>query len=130
MKKTIITVLIIAAVLFGLYKLLSQKPTSTPANTDYQNSDLILFYGSTCPHCKIVEEFISKNQIDQKLKISQLEVYDNRSNSNIFNNMVKDICPDQSSPNGLPVPFLINPKDKQCIVGDTPITDYLTEKTK
>jgi len=112
------------------------------------NSDLILFYGSTCPHCKIVEEYISKNQIDQKLKISQVEVYDNKSNANTFSNMVKEICPNESDWIGgpkpsldganptiyqggnLPVPFLVDQKDKKCIVGDTPITDYLSEKTK
>lgn len=130
MKKTILTVLIIVAVLLGFYKLTSQKPTSISTNTDYQNSDYILFFGNTCPHCKVVEEFITQNQIDQKLKISQLEVYDNKSNSALFANMVKEVCPDQSSPSGLPVPFLINPKDKQCFIGSTPITDYLTEKTK
>lgn len=130
MKKTILTILIIVAVLFGLYKITSQKPPSTSTNTDYQNSDYILFYGSTCPHCKDVEEFISKNQIDQKLKISQLEVYENQSNSTLFANMVKDVCPDQSSPEGLPVPFLVNPKDKQCFIGTPDITGYLTEKTK
>ena len=131
MKKyisTILTTLIIAAVLVGFYFLTSKKPASL--NTDYQNSDLILFYGDTCPHCKIVEEFISKNQIDQKLKISQLEVYNNQSNSSLFVKLVKEICPDQSNPEGLPVPFLINKQDKKCLVGDTPITDYLSEKSK
>lgn len=131
MKKTIITVLVTTVVLFGFYKLTSQKPATTnPTNTDYQNSDIVMFYGITCPHCKIVEEFIFKNQIDQKLKINQLEVYENQTNQAIFTTMVKDICPDKFSPEGLSIPFLINPKDKQCIIGDTPITDYLTEKTK
>jgi hypothetical protein len=128
MKKTVLTILIIVIILFVFYKITSQKPQSV--NTDYKNSDLILFYGNTCPHCKIVEEFISQNQIDQKLKISQLEVYINKYNSNLFSEMVKNICPDKSSPEGLPVPFLINQKDKQCFVGDTPITEYLTEKSK
>lgn len=128
MKKTILTVLIIMAVIFGLYKITSQRPASV--NTDYQNFDFILFYGNTCPHCKVVEEYISKNEVDKKLKINNFEVYDNQKNSSLFSSMVKEICPDQSSPQGLPVPFLIDQKDKKCLIGDTPIIDYLTEKTK
>jgi len=130
MIKKIITILVIVVVFLGLYKITSQKPASVSTNTDYQNSDLILFYGNTCPHCKVVEEFITKNQIDQKLKISQLEVYSNQSNSTLFADTVKNICPEEIKTEGLGVPFLVDPKDKKCFVGSTPITDYLSEKSK
>lgn len=129
MIKKIIPALIIIAVLIGFYFLTSKKPAFTPS-TKTPTSDYILFYGSTCPHCKIVEEFISTNQIDQKLKISQLEVYENESNKTTFSKMVQQICPDQISDSGLPVPFLIDQVDKKCTIGDTPITEYLTEKSK
>jgi len=126
--KKILPFLIIVAILVGLYFLTSKKPASV--TTSVPNSDLVLFYGSTCPHCKNVEEFIAANQIDQKIKIDKLEVYENKSNASTFASMVKEICPDQLSSEGLPVPFLIDQKDKKCTIGDTPITDYLTEKTK
>jgi len=126
--KKILPFLIIVAILVGFYFLTSKKPASV--TTSAPNSDLVLFYGSTCPHCKIVEEFISTNQIDQKIKINQLEVYENQSNASTFASMVKEICPNQLSSEGLSVPFLIDQKDKKCTIGDTPITDYLTEKTK
>ena len=129
MIKKIIPALIIIAVLIGFYFLTSKKPAFIPS-TETPTSDYILFYGSTCPHCKIVEEFISTNQIDQKLKISQLEVYENESNKTTFSKMVQQICPDQISDSGLPVPFLIDQVDKKCTIGDTPITEYLTEKSK
>ena len=135
MKEKITTILIIIAVLIGFYFLTSQKPntltsTLTPTSIPTPTSDLVLFYGSTCPHCKVVEEFISTNKIDQKLTISQLEVYENKSNVKIFSDMVKKVCPDQLNPEGLPVPFLIDQKNNKCLVGDTPITDYLSEKSK
>ena len=129
MTKKIITFLIILTILIGFYFLTSKKPASI-VSTVNPTSDYILFYGSTCPHCKIVEEFISTNQIDQKLKISQLEVYENKSNSTLFANTVQEICPDQLKTEGLPVPFLIDQKDKKCVVGDSPITQYFTEKSK
>jgi len=129
MRKKITTFLIIITFLIGFYFLTSKKPASI-TSTETPTSDYILFYGSTCPHCKVVEEFISTDKIDQKLKISQLEVYENKSNASIFSAMVKEICPDQSSVEGLPVPFLIDQKDKKCTIGDTPIMEYLTEKSK
>lgn len=129
MIKKIIPALIIIAVLIGFYLLTSKKPASI-TSIETPTLDYILFYGNTCPHCKIVEEFISNNQIDQKIKINQLEVYNNKSNSSLFTNMVKEICPDQLKTEGLPVPFLIDQKEKKCTIGDTPITEYLTEKSK
>ena len=126
MKKTITTSLIIIAFLFGFYKLTSKKPASiiTP------DSDIVLFYGDTCPHCKDVEEFISKNQIDQKVKISRLEVYRNENYSALLNKMVKEVCPEKLDPQGLPVPFMINSAEKKCFIGTPDITGYLTEKAK
>jgi len=129
MIKKIITFLIIIIILVSFYFLTSKKPVSI-TSTEVPTVDYILFYGITCPHCKIVEEFISTNQIDQKLKISQLEVYENESNKTTFSKMVQQICPDQINNGGLPVPFLIDQTDKKCTIGDTPITEYLTEKSK
>jgi len=129
MIKKITTFLIIITILVGFYLLTSKKPASI-TSTETPTADYILFYGNTCPHCKIVEEFISNNQIDQKIKINQLEVYNNKSNSSLFTNMVKKICPDQLKTEGLPVPFLVDQKDKKCTIGDAPITEYLTEKSK
>ncbi|MDD4135946.1 MAG: hypothetical protein PHN66_02660 [Candidatus Shapirobacteria bacterium] len=129
MIKKITTFLIILTILIGFYFLTSKKPASI-VSTVNPTSDYILFYGDTCPHCKIVEEFISTNQIDQKLKISQLEVYENKPNSTLFINTVQEICPDQLSNNGLPVPFLVDQKDKKCITGDSSIIQYFTEKSK
>ncbi|MDD2224559.1 MAG: hypothetical protein PHP97_00140 [Candidatus Shapirobacteria bacterium] len=130
MIKKIIPTLIIIALLISFYFLTSKKPASLTQNNSMPQNNYILFYGTTCPHCKIVEEFVSTNQIDQKLKISQLEVYENESNKTTFSKMVQQICPDQLSNGGLPVPFLVDQKDQKCIIGDAPITEYLTEKSK
>lgn len=127
MKKLLI-ILIIIAVFFSFYKIISKKPANI--NISQDSSDLILFFGDTCPHCKDVEEFISKNQIDQKIKINQLEVYSNKSNSAIFAELAQEICPDQITQDGLPVPFLVDTKDKKCLIGTTQIEEYLTEKSK
>lgn len=128
MIKKIMPILIIFAILTCFYFLTSKKPVSISNETP--TSDYILFYGNTCPHCKIVEEFISDNQISQKISIGQLEVYENETNKATFSKLVQQICPDQLNPEGLPVPFLVDQKNKTCTIGDTPITNYLTEKSK
>jgi len=133
MIKKIFPVLVIIGILVTFYFLTSKNPDSilpTPTPVPTPTSNLVLFYGTTCPHCKVVEEFISTNKIDQKLTISQLEVYDNKSNAVVFSDMVKKICPDQLTPQGLPVPFLIDQENNKCLLGDTTITSYLSEKSK
>lgn len=129
MKKDVLTVLIIIVVIIGAYKLIFRKPASTPVASQ-PTTDLNLFYGDTCPHCKNVENFIAQNNIDQKIKIGKYEVYEDKSNAALFTSMVKQICPDKLDSQGLPVPFLIDQKDKTCTVGDTPVIDYLTQKAK
>lgn len=129
MIKKIFFLILIIAVLFGVFKLLSQKPSSV-INNNSALQDLVLFYGSTCPHCKIVEEFINTNKITEKLKIDQLEVYENKDNAATMATIVQKVCPDQLSNNGLPVPFLVDTKNNKCIVGDTPINEYLSSQVK
>jgi len=31
---------------------------------------IILFYGEGCPHCKVVDDFITENKIEDKVKFS------------------------------------------------------------
>lgn len=118
------------AILFGVFKLLSKKPASVGTIIDTNQSELVLFYGSTCPHCKIVEEFIKANKIAEKLKIDQLEVYENKDNAATMASIVQKVCPDQLTKQGIAVPFLVDTKNNQCVVGDSPINDYLANQVK
>ena len=63
-------------------------------------------------------------------KIDQLEVYNNKDNAAIMVSIVQKVCPDQLSSNGLPVPFLVDTKNNKCVVGDTPINEYLSSQVK
>jgi glutaredoxin len=131
MKKDVLTVLVIIVVIIVAFKLIFRKPAvSTPATINQPTTDLNLFYGDTCPHCKNVENFIAQNNIDQKIKIGKYEVYEDKSNATLMATMVKQVCPDKLDSQGLPVPFLIDQKDKTCTTGDTPVIDYLTQKAK
>jgi len=137
MKQKIIVVLIAIGFLTILYFILSQKPkslTSPNVNSNNQSvnineqDDLIFFWGNGCPHCENVKEFITNNQLDQKLKINQKEVYTNADNKNELLSLINQYCPEIDK-NQIGVPFGFDPKDKKCIQGDTPIIDFLKQKS-
>ncbi len=91
------------------------------AKADTKN---ILFYGEGCPHCKKVEDFIKKNQLNEK--ITSKEVYHNPQNANEFN----QICEKENiSLMNRGVPFLYTEND-ECIIGDKEIISYLKNLNK
>lgn len=127
MKKIVITIIVVIVVLFGIYKITSKPTTSTTTNVD--NPDLVLYWGEGCPHCEKVKEYISSNNIDQKIKINQKEVYYDKSNQKELTDVVTKYCPSLGGGQGIGVPVLYNPKDNVCSQGDQPIIDYITQKT-
>lgn len=124
MKNFLIPVLIIIA-LFGFYKLTSKNTNITSAADS--SADLILFWGDGCPHCEVVKEYISKNKIDSKVKISLKEVYYNKTNQSILETTIKQ-CPEIDTKQGVGVPLAFDTKNKKCLLGDQPIIDWLSQK--
>jgi len=89
------------------------------------DADIMIFYGSTCPHCKKVNEFIIANDIDKVVPLQHLEVYSNKTNASLMTEKL-NACKDLSDDDKGGVPFMYA-KDK-CLVGDQPIIEYLKEK--
>ncbi len=141
----IIIVLVVAAIGLGIYFAKNKTKDEAAGNTNNENgqiaganttadereiistpnADTIIFYGSTCPHCKKVNDFIIQNDIDKKLQFQHLEVYENKNNQNLMAEKLNK-CTDLSEDDKGGVPFLYSP-DK-CVVGDQPIIEYLKEK--
>ncbi|NMB56733.1 hypothetical protein GYA19_02230 [Candidatus Beckwithbacteria bacterium] len=84
---------------------------------------ITIFYGSTCPHCKIVTDYIIENKLMEKLPIQELEVYENKDNQKILQKVATECKLDQ---NNIGVPLLY--ENGQCLIGDQPIIDYLKTK--
>ncbi|HNW55768.1 MAG TPA: hypothetical protein PKN62_01690 [bacterium] len=111
---------------FSFYALATHDQHSQPLKgQDNQNPALILYYGETCPHCKIVEKYIADNKIDQKLAIAQKEVYNNTANSQELLTRAKSCQLDTAT---VGVPFLWTGSD--CLIGDQPIIDFLNKQIK
>jgi hypothetical protein len=109
---SVVTVLIIAA---GI-KFLSKPQKPIPPLSGYE-----LFVGQGCPHCKLVEDFLSRWKDKEKIQINQMEVWYNQDNARIMQARAK-AC--GISPSGMGVPFMVTP-DGKCLDGDEPIIDYL-----
>ncbi len=128
-KKIILpTILFIAVFIFSFFALTGKNSanplTDEPIDQDGQASEIILFYGDTCPHCKIVEDYIKENQIDEKIIFSQKEVYHNTKNAAELTEKAK-ICGLPTSSIG--VPFLWD--GENCLVGDQDIISFFKQKT-
>ncbi len=99
---------------------------SKPAETvDTLAGKTILYYGSSCPHCKIVEQYMDDNKVAEKMTIEQKEVYGNQANAKEMA-AVASRC--GLSTNKIGVPFLW--VENKCLVGDVDINNYFKTKLK
>lgn len=119
MKRNILIAIIILIILAGLaYVLYLNSYESTP-----KIESIILFYGDGCSHCKNVDDFILANKVEDKVKFTSLEVFNNKNNA--------ELLTAKANKCGLPtdkigVPFLWD--GKTCIVGDIDIIKFFQEK--
>lgn len=79
------------------------------------------FYGETCPYCHDVITWFEETGVESELNIVRKEVYNNVTNSQQMS-LAAQVCGESSGG----VPFLFTP-DKECVIGSTPIIDYLSE---
>ena len=125
MDKTIIitvVLIVLAGFIFwgfqtGFFAGTSNAVVATPLP-----AGIVLFYGAECPHCKVVEDFITQNNINAKVKITQLEVWHNASNAKLLVNVATKIC--KITGNSVGVPFLYDGNGK-CYIGETDVPNFL-----
>ena len=120
MKRVAVVFVFLIIGLF-IYKSLNSSPL---AKISDDQADIILFHGDGCPHCKVVSDYITANQVETKVKIAYKEVYFNKTNQNLLQDTVKK-CPEIDSSSGIGVPLAFTKSDNKCLYGDTPIIDWL-----
>jgi hypothetical protein len=121
----IVVIVILAGILFwGFQSGFFARIFSGPVEPVAIPEGLILFYGQGCPHCKIVDDFITQNKIEDKVKFIKLEVWYNKENQIILGEVAAK-CGITSSQVG--VPLLYDGKDK-CYVGDVDIINFFTNE--
>jgi hypothetical protein len=117
----IVIVVILAGIIFWAFQSgFFANIFSGPAKPVAIPEGIILFYGQGCPHCKIVDDFISQNQIENEVKFTKLEVWYNKENQIVLGEVVTK-CGIKADTVG--VPFLYDGKDK-CYIGDETIINF------
>ena len=121
----IVVVIVLGAGFFvwqsGVFIKNSATATPLPAG-------IVLFYGDGCPHCKDVEDFIAQNKIDEKVKITRMEVWYNKSNQ-LTLAQVAQKC--GITENSVGVPFLYDPPsgeaggNSKCYIGEVDVPNFL-----
>jgi len=107
-------IVILLAIGLGVWIYKSDSSSTTT------NEDLILFYGDTCPHCLIVEEFLdSQGDLATRLNLTRKEVYNDLKNQRLLTTKAKLCGLDTAS---IGVPFLWN--QGTCLIGDVDIVNY------
>ena len=128
MDKTIIFI-IGAVVLCGAGFWLFQSGIITPPSPVVATplpQGIVLFYGKECPHCIKVEDYVTQNKVEDKVKFSRLEVWHDAKNAALLGNVAKDICK-LNVGDGVAVPFLYDGNGK-CLVGDEDVINFFKEK--
>jgi len=96
----------------------AKNATMTPIS-----SDIIFFYGQECSHCQDVEEFITDNNIDEKVNFDSLEVWHNNANAEILTQKARE-CGLAQEEIGVP---LISAKG-ECFVGTPAVETFLKKE--
>jgi glutaredoxin len=115
--------LIVIGILTGL---VIQKEKNKPLPIPQENasvSSMILYYGSTCPHCKIVEQFIEDNNVTQKISIARKEVYEDKANADELR-AVAEKC--GLATDSIGVPFVAF--NGKCYVGQDEVTSLIKKE--
>lgn len=91
-------------------------------------SDILLFYGRECPHCKDVDKFIEENKIAEKVPFDRLEVFHNSQNQAILTAKARQCGIEDEKEIG--VPFLYDAQENKCFIGTPEIEDFLAQKAR
>lgn len=120
MDKIVIAIIIGVIILgAGFWAWQSGVFSNSPNNPVQIPGGTILFYGDGCPHCKIVDDYITANNIESKVQFQRMEVWYNKNNQNILTQVVQK-CGINTSEVG--VPFLYD--GAKCYIGQDDVINF------
>ena len=117
MKKFFLPFLLLATLIIivgGAFFFSKQNPAPEPLPLP---SSYEYFWGDGCPHCTVVEDFLSGWESRDKVQIEKMEVWSNAQNARRLQERAT-YC--GLKPSEVGVPFLFTPEGK-CLSGDEPI---------
>lgn len=122
-KKTILTFVGIGVGVIILAIFLFWRQSTKQINFEELESQITYYYGSDCPHCLRVLQFIEDNKIAEKVTFTKKEVSYDISNGQEFLQVVKK-CGIQPSEAGVPLVFA----EGKCFMGEPEVIGFFKEK--
>lgn len=119
MNKISLTLIFIGIIITGVIILVFYKNENIPP----RESGAVLFYGTDCPRCQNVEEFIKENKVDEKIFFVRKEVFNNEKNAT---ELIEKAQKCRFSSADISIPFLW--ADSQCLVGDEDIINFFSRQ--
>jgi len=116
---------IVSTIIIALYWLAAAKEAQENKSgfVVVQDAQMTLYYGETCPHCKIVEEWLVQHDPENTLRVARKEVYYDRDNAAALGTTAQSCG---LSTDSVGVPFLVVEGD--CYIGDGPIIAVLQQR--
>ncbi|OGI21844.1 MAG: hypothetical protein A2808_02775 [Candidatus Moranbacteria bacterium RIFCSPHIGHO2_01_FULL_55_24] len=114
------TFLIIAA--FVAWGLMEEKQARK--ETAVPDASIIYYYGEECPHCKVINEFLEKNDVASKVSFTKKEVWHDQENSAEMQARAESCGLDK---NQIGVPFVYTDEGK-CLIGEPDVKKFFSEK--
>jgi glutaredoxin len=99
------------------------KVTASVESLNEGKERVILFYGTGCPHCSIVDEYLEENNAKEKIDFDHKEIYFNRASAKELEEKAKTCGIPTDS---IGVPFLWD--GEKCFVGDKDIIEFFKQK--
>jgi hypothetical protein len=130
MNKTAVFIIIVIILAGALFFIWYSTAAHNPPSPVQIPTGVILFYGQGCPNCKIVDDFIAQNKVEDKLAITHLQVFTEgalkpteleANNQVIYTEVAKKCGADASQ---IEVPFLFDGVNK-CYVGYPDVETFL-----
>lgn len=118
---------------YGLYLIIGMPIDQTDnlnTNTEIDISDLgisedeaLIFYSSSCPHCKTVAEYLNQNADNIKIPVRSLKIDDSKTDGDNIKLALAKVKECEVGENwGIPLMY----HDGGCLMGDQPIIEYLS----
>lgn len=122
-KNTLIPALIFLVLVIITISFVNKDNKQEEINNQALKTDIILFYGSGCQYCGIVDEFLKEKEVEKVISFKSLEVYNNQANATLLKAKAR-AC--DLNTNSIGVPFLWDGKD--CLIGDKAIISFFENK--
>lgn len=87
--------------------------------------EIVLYWGTTCPHCKVLKEWMAEKKISEKVNVILKEVYEDRNNQKQLMAVAKK-CGIVANQVGVPLLYA----EGKCMVGTDQIEPFLEGAAK